>query len=149
MGGRTTEGTEDTERIGVNGIHVATDTNRRAGGGIRRGRWGGIVLAAVMALLGFGGPAGGMGKAPEPPPPVTSLERIARAVEAGEIDPDTAEMYRVFAVVGDERLPERFRGTEPIRDGTPVLRHARSRFEELRPEVQEALRPYLFPKENR
>jgi len=106
----------------------------------------GLVLA-VMGLWACGALA--MGRAPAPPEGATSLDRIARAVNAGEIDPDTATLYRVFAVVGDERLPQRFRGDVPIRDGTPVLREARSRFPRLRPDVQEALRPYLFPEERR
>ncbi len=106
----------------------------------------GLVLAAV-GLWAWGAMA--MGSAPEPRAEATSLDLISRAESAGEIDPDTATLYRVFAVVGDERLPQRFRGNVPIRDGTPVLRKARSRFPRLRPDVQEALRPYLFPKEKR
>ncbi len=76
----------------------------------------------------------------------TSLELISRAAQHGEIDGDTATLYRVFAVVDDARLPERYRGNAPIRDGTSVLRDARSRFEGLRPEVQAELEPYLFPR---
>ncbi|MBI5014690.1 MAG: hypothetical protein HZB55_04270 [Deltaproteobacteria bacterium] len=75
-----------------------------------------------------------------------SLELIADALQKGEIDEDTATLYRVFAVVGDEQLPPQFRGALPIRDGTTILRSARDRYRTLRPETRAALRPYLYPK---
>lgn len=91
-----------------------------------------------------------MGRGPESPPrPVerkSSLQLIAQALEKGEIDEDAATLYRVYSVFDDSKLPPGYRGTVPVKDGTPVLRDARSRYDSLRPETQEALRPYLFPK---
>ncbi len=104
----------------------------------------------LLLALGLHGTAWAMGgRAGAPPRPATSLDLIARAEERGEIDPDTAVLYRVYAVLDEEKLPVEYRGTAPIKDATPVLRHARSRYGELRPEIREALKPYLFPKEGR
>ncbi len=103
-------------------------------------------VAAALCLVPVGGRA--MGTAPEPRPPAdrSPLELIAEAREAGTLDPDTAVLYEVYAVKDRDRLPLQFRGERPIRDGTPVLRSARDRYDQLRPEIREALRPYLFPK---
>ena len=104
----------------------------------------------IALVLGLCGTAQAMGGRPgRDPQPVTSLDLIARAEERGELAPDTAVLYRVYAVLDEEKLPAKYRGTAPIKDGTPVLRHARSRYEDLRPEIREALRPYLFPKGRR
>jgi hypothetical protein len=75
-----------------------------------------------------------------------SLQLIAEAVQRGEIDQDTATLYRVYAVKDGAKLPPAYRSTVPLRDGTPILRDAQARFGSLRPEIQEKLRPYLFPK---
>ena len=113
----------------------------------------GRILIALVAAVGLlPGQAAGLGGKPEPGADTrarTSLELITEAVERGELDPDTAVLYRVYAVTDDAKLPARYRGEAPIKDGTPVLRHARSRYDSLRPEIREALRPYLFPKEKR
>ncbi|MHB8767010.1 MAG: hypothetical protein ACYDA8_22075 [Deferrisomatales bacterium] len=101
-----------------------------------------LVLLAAQALA--------LGRAPEPvapaPEPKSSLQLIAEALERGELDQDAAVLYRVYSVKDDAKLPERYRSAAPIRDGTPVLRDARDRYEGLRPETREALRPYLFPR---
>ncbi|MBI5446845.1 MAG: hypothetical protein HY900_37225 [Deltaproteobacteria bacterium] len=75
----------------------------------------------------------------------TSEELIAEARARGEIDDQTALLYRVLAAKDSSKLPPRYLGSRPARDGTLALREARLRFPELRPDVQEALRPYLFP----
>jgi hypothetical protein len=74
---------------------------------------------------------------------------IAEARQRGEIDDDAATLYRVYSVVDDSKLPAQYKGTLPLKDGTTVLREARSRYETLRPETQEALKPYLFPRGQR
>ena len=81
--------------------------------------------------------------------PKTSLQLIAEARQRGEIDDDAATLYRVYSVVDDSKLPPQYSGSLPMKDGTTVLRDAKSRFEALRPETREALRPYLFPKGER
>jgi len=69
-----------------------------------------------------------------------------RSAPAGELDEDTATVYRVFAVADDAKLPPQYRGALPIRDGTTILRSARDRYRNLRPETRALLRPYLYPK---
>ncbi|GAB4261863.1 MAG: hypothetical protein Kow0092_11730 [Deferrisomatales bacterium] len=101
-----------------------------------------LVFAAVLFACA---PAGALGPSPEPPPK-SSLQLIAEAVDAGRIDEDTATLYRVYAAVAEEKLPAEYRGSVPMRDATPVLREARSRYDRLRPEIQDAVRPYLFPR---
>ncbi|MEW6486828.1 MAG: hypothetical protein AB1578_02815 [Thermodesulfobacteriota bacterium] len=112
----------------------------------------------LLALLGvavwaagacaLGGRPDALPEAPAPAPRADkdSVQLIAEAVERGEIDADRAVLYRVYAVVGDAGLPPAFRSTVPLRDGTPILREARSRYDSLRPEIQAALDPYLFPR---
>ena len=90
----------------------------------------------------------GAGNTPAPSPRVEAdtLQLIAEAVQRGDIDEDAATLYRVYAVKDAAKLPSEYRSAVPLRDGTPILRAAQARFGDLRPETQEALRPYLFPK---
>lgn len=108
-------------------------------------------LAVLLPLL-LAAPAFGLGSKPEPAADAqagkTSLQLIAEALERGEIDEDTATLYRVYSVVDSSKLPPEYVGTRPMKDGTPVLRAARARYDSLRPETQQALRPYLFPRGN-
>ena len=93
-------------------------------------------------------PACALGTNPQVQPrsDVDTLQLIAEAVQRGEIDPDTATLYRVYAVKNAAKLPPAYRSTVPLKDGTPILRDAQARFPKLRPEIQAELRPYLFPK---
>ncbi|MBE0617687.1 MAG: hypothetical protein IH608_07160, partial [Proteobacteria bacterium] len=89
-------------------------------------------LTALLLLAGAAGAAGA---------PVRDLEaRLARMVAAGELAPDRADLYRLYAVVAAERLPAELRvvavgdrawrvaaggdaGADPLilRCGTPLL----------------------------
>lgn len=73
--------------------------------------------------------------------PSTSAQKIAAALELGEIDGPTSLLYRVFAMFGDPRLPEKFRG-EPEHDQLS-LALAHEQFDELPPAVQEQIAPFL------
>lgn len=111
-----------------------------------------LVLAAMLAAasLACAAPNGGTPTAAQAPrPDVDSLQLIAEAVRDGKLDADTAVLYRVYAALDVEKLPPECRGARPLKDGTPILRDARARYDSLRPEIQTALRPYLFPKEAR
>ena len=111
------------------------------------------VVLSFIALACLCAPGHALGRAPQAPPEASSakssLELVGEALDRGDIDEDTATLYRVFAIVGDDRLPMAYRGGKPIRDGTPVMRDARSRYEGLRPDVREAIKPYLFPGSSR
>jgi len=108
------------------------------------------ILATLLLCLSLASAGWAMGTRGQEALPhnadLTSLQLIAAAVEAGEIDEDTAVEFRVYSVKADDRLPERYRGGRPSKDATGVLRQARARYPELRPEVQERLQPYLFPR---
>jgi hypothetical protein len=110
------------------------------------------LVVSVIAFLFLSAPLGfALGKRGTEPPPQgeiekTSLQLVAESLTRGEIDEDTATLYRVYSVVDDSKLPSAYRGTAPIRDGTSVLREARSRYDSLRPETQVKLDPYLFPR---
>ncbi len=84
-----------------------------------------------------------------PPPPVpsgpTSLGMIEDAVAAGEIDEIAGLRFKAFSVFGDDRLPAEFSGGGSEEEGTFVLEEIYSRFDELSPEVQDELRPFLLP----
>ncbi|MDF1553661.1 MAG: hypothetical protein P1P84_11395 [Deferrisomatales bacterium] len=103
-----------------------------------------VPLLMYLLLATTGWAMGSNGAVPERAAR-TSMQLIAAAVEAGEIDADTAVEYQVYSVKADDKLPERYRGGRPMKDATGVLRQARARYPELRSDVQERLRPYLYP----
>ncbi len=106
-----------------------------------------FLVLAFLPLIGCASASAPPTAAPgDPSRAKTSLELIAEAERRGEVDADTAILYRVYAVRDTEKLPAAYRGSRPIKDGTVVLRGAKARFDSLRPETREALRPYLFPK---
>ncbi len=105
-----------------------------------------LLLPAILLMASPSFPMGRSPKSPAPSEPKSSLQLIAEALERGDIDEDTATLYRVYSVFDDSKLPAQYKGSAPIKDGTPVIRDARSRYDSLRPEVQEKLKPYLFPK---
>lgn len=109
-----------------------------------------LVLALVLCVFLISCRAAVQASAAGAEPPTTaaktSLQLIAEASERGEIDGDQATLYAVYAVKASQKLPLQYRGTAPMKDGTAVLRVARDRFPTLRPEIQDLLRPYLFPK---
>ena len=70
----------------------------------------------------------------------SSIELIGAALDAGTIDYATSLLYRAYAMVGDERLPEAYRGTSMGED-LAFFREARSA--DLSPATQAALLPFL------
>lgn len=110
-----------------------------------------LVLAAMLAASCLSCSAAGGGApvaAPAPRTDADSVQLIAEAVRRGDLDADTAVLYRVYAVLDTAKLPAEYRSTRPIKDGTPFLRDARARYPSLRPPVQAELKPYLFPRES-
>jgi hypothetical protein len=81
------------------------------------------------------------GSAERPP---SSFERIEEALEQGLIDDETALSYKVFAVFGDERLPEAYRGDDTGLSGASTLRELVATFDTLSPDTQAALQPFLL-----
>jgi len=73
-----------------------------------------------------------------------SLSAIDQALADGEIDEESAILYRVYAAFDDDRLPSEL-DVGGLIDAGSVLRDANERFETLSTPAQEALRPYFVP----
>lgn len=74
--------------------------------------------------------------------PLNSEVLIAQALAAGEIDADTALVYRTFAAFGDPRLPAAYRGTE-LGMHSGVLYDVIQRYDSLSAAHQAVLLPFL------
>jgi hypothetical protein len=73
--------------------------------------------------------------------PVTSDDFIREALEAGEITDEEAVLYGVYALFGDPRLPEAYRGEWT--DSTDAIEAAREGLDGYSEETRAALLPYL------
>ncbi len=125
-------------------------------------------LAALFGLLLWPSLAAAYADEPELPPgapaPVTtvqtfslflpfvshqrlpsSFELIDRALARGEINEEAALIYQVFATLGDERLPARFRGDNSGIIDSDAVSEATRRFADLSPATRETLVPFLVP----
>lgn len=89
---------------------------------------------------------------PTPPPTATrpadattSLQRIDEAAAAGTIDGDTATVFKLYAIFGDARLPNEYRGVPDPESGAgeSFLREVRARFASMTPALQDAVGPFL------
>ena len=83
-----------------------------------------------------------LGVAPRRP---SSEELIEQALADGEIDEETALVYKVYAAFADDRLPDLYRGDDSRVRDSAVMRRAVEGFEALSPEAQAILRPFLLP----
>lgn len=77
--------------------------------------------------------------------PMTSEQLIEAALERGEIDAETALIYRVFADFGDPRLPDAYQGVNEDTFDTLILREVAEQFDELSESAQAILQPYFIP----
>ncbi len=75
----------------------------------------------------------------------TSFELIEQALSRGEIDEETALVYKVFAVYLDQRLPERFIGDDSQVRDTRITAEVLARWSSLSPTTQALLEPFLLP----
>ena len=75
----------------------------------------------------------------------TSFELIEQALARGEIDEETALVYKVFAVYLDPRLPQRFNGNDSQVRDTLITAEAGARWPSLSPATQALLAPFLLP----
>lgn len=76
-------------------------------------------------------------------PPSDDL--IEQARQRGEINAETALIYRVFAVFGDSRLPDRLRGDDSDVVDSDAVAEATRRFETLTPATRQTIVPFLVP----
>ena len=86
-------------------------------------------------------PAPSGGPLEDEPTPPSSSDLILAALAAGELDEPTAILYRLFAVVNDERLPEQYRGEWSEDDAAQVL--AVQGYDAFPQAIQEQLVPFL------
>ena len=70
---------------------------------------------------------------------------IDEALRAGEIDAETALIYKVWSAFADERLPAPFRGDDTWVSGSLAPARAVQQWPELSVETRAALRPFLLP----
>lgn len=78
-------------------------------------------------------------------PDATSESLIAQELAANRINAEQALIYRVFAAVGDQRLPVGLRGAPDNAPHAYALREAAGMFNSLSPDAQATLRPFLLP----
>ncbi len=81
------------------------------------------------------------GATPDP----TSESLIADALAAKRIDAETALMYGIFSIFGDERLPAAFEGAPSTLPQHLLLRQMATTIASLSPATQAVLRPFLTP----
>ena len=81
------------------------------------------------------------GATPDP----TSESLITDALLAKRIDAETALMYGIFSIFGDERLPAVFEGAPSTLPQHLLLRQMATTIASLSPATQAVLRPFLTP----
>ncbi|RKG69120.1 Ig-like domain-containing protein [Corallococcus sp. CA054B] len=73
-----------------------------------------------------------------------SLQRIDAARARGELNDETALIYKVFAIFGDERLPRQYLGDDRALDGTALMDELVESVGTLSSEAQATLQPFLL-----
>jgi hypothetical protein len=85
-------------------------------------------------------------RAVAPPARLPSSEvLIDRAEASGELDSETALVYRVFALFGDARLPARYQGDDSAIKDSLYMVEVRGRFEALSAATKALVQPFLIP----
>lgn len=111
-----------------------------AGGSAGMGGTGGMTGGGGSAGTGGVGGEGGGNGVGDP----SALDAIDAALEAGDITDIDALRFKVFAVFGDERLPEPHRASGRF-EGTEVVEDLGERWATLPLEVQQELEPFMLP----
>ena len=71
-----------------------------------------------------------------------TLQLLDKAVADGELDEETAFVYKIYAVFGDNRLPEDFYVQRPFRNGTSLVREMNRRWDSLSADTKALLEPF-------
>lgn len=82
---------------------------------------------------------------PAEPGQVTTFDLIDRAATEGRISPDQAMLYKVFAIYGDPRFPEQFRGDDTGISDSLFVSEIAAKYETLSVDLQQQLAPFLIP----
>jgi hypothetical protein len=75
----------------------------------------------------------------------TSEALIDQAVAAGTLDPETALVYKAFALFGDARLPAQYRGNDTVKADSLELDEIRAAAPTMSPANQALVQPFLIP----
>jgi hypothetical protein len=78
----------------------------------------------------------------------SSAELIQQGLANGDIDEETALIYKVYATFEDRRLPEAFRGDDTLIKEGNVMREVTEKFQGLSVEAQTVLQPFRIPPAN-
>ena len=72
----------------------------------------------------------------------TSLEMIDRTVADKKLDEETALVYKVYSVFGDERLPKEYASDKPYYEGTQVVLEMMEKWDSLSAKTKALLEPF-------
>jgi len=74
----------------------------------------------------------------------TSLNLIDDDLSSGKITPEQSLIYKVYAVYGDDALPEEYKSEKPFFEGTEVMRLVKNNIDKLSQETQDILIPFTL-----
>ncbi|HVN74881.1 MAG TPA: hypothetical protein VMT19_01090 [Thermoanaerobaculaceae bacterium] len=75
----------------------------------------------------------------------STMDLIDQAVTAGTLDPETALVYKAFALFGDARLPSQFQGNDSARADSLELDEIRAAAPTMSSANQALVQPFLVP----
>lgn len=119
---------------GVLTISAAATTGHGSARLTVRAESGGISDEAQLELTVAGGDAS-----------ASSEDLISQALANGEIDEETALVYNVYSVFGDQRLPGTYRGEGDHTSQVHILNDVVNRFDNLSTPTQATLEPFFIP----
>ena len=73
----------------------------------------------------------------------TSLELIEKAVAEGDITYETSLLYKMYAVYGDDKLPEQYRSPKKFRNANGVIKEVQLMMDTLSQVTQDELAPFF------
>lgn len=83
--------------------------------------------------------------------------RLAQALSAGEIDRETADLYRLYSAMAVDKLPEKYlaggdRGARhehpvPMKCATPIAMDVESKLDDMSPQTRALAREVLYPEQ--
>lgn len=138
-GGPTAGAGGDAGGAGNPGTGGTAGSGGAAGDGGTAGSGGAAGVGGAAGSGGAGGDGGSTGSLGD-----SALDAIEQALAAGDITDIDALRFKVFAVFGDERLPEQFR-TDVTFEGTEVVTELGERWATLPLDVQQELEPFMLP----
>lgn len=73
----------------------------------------------------------------------TSIELIEKAVAEGKITYETSLLHKMYAVFGDDKLPEEYRSAKIFRNSDDVVKEVKSNMGTLSKKTQDELAPFF------